>query len=388
MVLRRAVWLALITGVLIYLPLAAAQETPPQRVRVSDEVMRGVLVRKVAPVYPPLARQALIQGTVMLKVVIDKSGNVSDMQLVSGHPMLAPAAIEAVKQWKYQPYLLNGEAVEVETNVQVIFRIADGPEPTHTAQEAPGTAPGEVPGGAPGGPVSGHQVVGGVIGGIVTAAPSDAVRVSEAVMRAFRLNMVTPDYPPAALEQRVSGPVVLSARISPSGDVESIRFLSGPPMLAQAAIEAVKQWKYKPYLLNGEAVKVETTVGLSFALVDQNGLQGIVSEPPPNQDMPPRIAIPQRIRVSSGVSQGLLEHKVNPEYPPDAREQNIQGVVVLKVNIDKQGKVYAVELVSGHPLLAPAAMEAVRQWTYKPYLLNGIPVEVETQVRVNFMLAN
>jgi len=77
---------------------------------------------------------------------------------------------------------------------------------------------------------------------------------------------------------------------------------------------------------------------------------------------------------------------VNPEYPSDAREQHIQGVVILKVNIDKEGNVYNVELISGHPLLAPAAMAAVRQWKYKPYLLNGMPVEVETQVQVNFVL--
>jgi len=101
----------------------AAQDTPPQRVRVSDDVMRGVLVKKVAPVYPPLARQARIQGVVVLKVVINKAGEVYNMQLISGHPMLAPAAIDAVKQWKYQPYLLNGEAVEVETQVHVIFNL-------------------------------------------------------------------------------------------------------------------------------------------------------------------------------------------------------------------------------------------------------------------------
>lgn len=77
---------------------------------------------------------------------------------------------------------------------------------------------------------------------------------------------------------------------------------------------------------------------------------------------------------------------MNPEYPSDAREQHIQGVVILKVNIDKEGNVYNVELISGHPLLAPAAMAAVRQWKYKPYLLNGMPVEVETQVQVNFVL--
>ncbi len=95
----------------------------PQRVRVSTSVAQGFLVRKVSPTYPPLARQARIQGTVVLQAQISKSGDIENLQLVSGHPILAPAAIEAVKQWKYKPYLLNGEPVEVETTVQVNFTL-------------------------------------------------------------------------------------------------------------------------------------------------------------------------------------------------------------------------------------------------------------------------
>jgi protein TonB len=96
----------------------------PQRVRVSSGVQSGLLIRKVQPTYPPLARQARIQGTVVLQAQISKTGDIENLQLVSGHPMLAPAAIEAVKQWKYKPYLLNGEPVEVETTVQVNFSLA------------------------------------------------------------------------------------------------------------------------------------------------------------------------------------------------------------------------------------------------------------------------
>jgi protein TonB len=96
----------------------------PQRVRVSSGVQSGLLVRKVQPTYPPLARQARIQGQVVLQAQISKTGDIQNLQLISGHPMLAPAAIEAVKQWKYKPYLLNGEPVEVETTVQVNFSLA------------------------------------------------------------------------------------------------------------------------------------------------------------------------------------------------------------------------------------------------------------------------
>jgi len=115
-----------IGSVLSATPVAVPKIATPQRVRVSSGVQSGLLIRKVNPTYPPLARQARIQGRVILQAQISKDGNIENLQLVSGHPMLAPAAIEAVKQWKYKPYLLNGEPVEVETQVEVNFTLAGG----------------------------------------------------------------------------------------------------------------------------------------------------------------------------------------------------------------------------------------------------------------------
>ncbi|HEV2687283.1 MAG TPA: TonB family protein, partial [Bryobacteraceae bacterium] len=115
-----------IGSVLSSTPVAVPKIATPQRVRVSSGVSSGLLIRKVSPTYPPLARQARIQGTVVLQAQISKDGSIQNLQLISGHPMLAPAAIEAVKQWKYKPYLLNGEPVEVETQVQVNFTLAGG----------------------------------------------------------------------------------------------------------------------------------------------------------------------------------------------------------------------------------------------------------------------
>jgi protein TonB len=115
-----------IGSVLSSAPVAAPKIATPTRVRVSSGVVSGLLVRKVPPTYPPLARQARIQGVVVLQAQISKEGNIENLQLISGHPMLAPAAIEAVKQWKYRPYLLNGEPVEVDTQVQVNFTLAGG----------------------------------------------------------------------------------------------------------------------------------------------------------------------------------------------------------------------------------------------------------------------
>jgi len=115
-----------IGSVLSSTPTVAPHIATPQRVRVSSGVSNGLLIRKVNPTYPPLARQARIQGTVVLQAQISKDGSIENLQLISGHPMLAPAAIEAVKQWKYKPYLLNGEPVEVDTQVQVNFTLAGG----------------------------------------------------------------------------------------------------------------------------------------------------------------------------------------------------------------------------------------------------------------------
>jgi len=95
----------------------------PQRVRVSQGVTKGLLVHRVEPPYPTLAKQARVQGDVVLKAVIDRNGDIQDLQLISGHPMLVPSAIAAVKQWHYKPYLLNGQPVEVETTITVIFTL-------------------------------------------------------------------------------------------------------------------------------------------------------------------------------------------------------------------------------------------------------------------------
>ena len=101
------------------------QPVVPQRVRISQGVTTGLLIHRVEPAYPTIARSARIQGTVELKAIIDKTGGIQDLQLVSGHPMLVPAAIGAVKQWRYRPYLLNGQPVEVETTITVIFSLTN-----------------------------------------------------------------------------------------------------------------------------------------------------------------------------------------------------------------------------------------------------------------------
>jgi protein TonB len=93
------------------------------RIRQGGNVQAAKLLNKVQPVYPPLARQTRISGTVRLHAIISKSGQVESLDVVSGHPLLIQSALDAVRQWRYQPTTLNGEAVEVDTTIDVIFSL-------------------------------------------------------------------------------------------------------------------------------------------------------------------------------------------------------------------------------------------------------------------------
>jgi protein TonB len=102
----------------------APKPATPSRIRVGGNVQAANLIKKVTPQYPPLAKQARIQGTVRFTAIIGKDGTIQNLQLVSGHPLLVPAATEAVKQWIYKPTLLNNEPVEVITQIDVNFTLS------------------------------------------------------------------------------------------------------------------------------------------------------------------------------------------------------------------------------------------------------------------------
>lgn len=107
-----------------FVPPPPPAPSRPQ-IRVSH-MMEGNLVHQVQPVYPALARQARIQGSVVLRAVIDREGKIENLQVLSGHPMLVPAAMDAVREWRYRPYYLNEQPIEVETQITVNFTLSDG----------------------------------------------------------------------------------------------------------------------------------------------------------------------------------------------------------------------------------------------------------------------
>ena len=102
------------------IPAVAPPPTVKREFRQSS-MLEGSLIRKVQPIYPPLARSARISGSVVLAAVISRDGTMENLKLISGHPMLVPAALQAVSQWRYRPYILNGDAIEVETQITVNF---------------------------------------------------------------------------------------------------------------------------------------------------------------------------------------------------------------------------------------------------------------------------
>lgn len=120
--LRASVVLGL--GLAIFAGSASAQEEEAKRVRVGGDVQQAKLVKSNPPAYPVLARRARIEGTVRLQAIISKDGSVRKVEVISGHAVLAQAASEAVQQWRYKPTELNGEPVEVVTNIDVVFKLS------------------------------------------------------------------------------------------------------------------------------------------------------------------------------------------------------------------------------------------------------------------------
>ena len=145
-------------------------------------------------------------------------------------------------------------------------------------------------------------------------------------------------------------------------------------------------------MVTGEGISGEHATGIGMAVAGGNAAPQIdaqsMSNPTPQAggtgSQGPQ---PTRVRVPQGMMKGMVISKVQPVYPADAKAARIQGTVVISAIIGKDGSVQNMRLIAGHSMLAPAAMDAVKQWKYRPYILNGNPVEVDTQITVNFVLS-
>jgi protein TonB len=176
-------------------------------------------------------------------------------------PPPPPAAVKIVKQ--VETDIVNNQ-LRTPTKIPKQVKIIQEEEAPPPSAGVVGGVPGGVPGGAANG------VIGGIISSTPVAVPKVAVqrvRVSQGVTQGMKVHDVTPQYPQMAKIARVQGPVVLAAVIGKDGAIQNLRVVStASPLLNQAAVEAVKQWRYRPYILNGEPVEVDTTITVNFTL--------------------------------------------------------------------------------------------------------------------------
>ena len=178
-------------------------------------------------------------------------------------PPPPPPAAAPVKVVKVQTEIVNNQLRAPTKIPDKVKMIKEDEAPPPTMAGVVGGVPGGVAGGTMGG------VLGGIVGSSLpppkVAAPQK-VRVSSGVVAGNKISGPNPVYPAIAKTARIQGQVVLQAEISKGGTIQNLRAVSGPPMLYQAAIDAVRQWRYKPYILNGEPVEVETTIQVNFTL--------------------------------------------------------------------------------------------------------------------------
>jgi len=221
---------------------------------------------KVWTVWVSALVQALILGVLILIPLIYTSALPSAMMttfLVAPPPPPPPPPPAAVVHVKPQPkFIQQGKLVAPTVIPKKIQMIKEEPQPDVGMT---GGVPGGVPGGSAGGVLGG--IIGGAPGGLPPPPkPVEVLRVGGNVMQANLIHQVLPTYPQIAKTAHISGTVVLHAIIAKDGTVQQLQFISGPPLLKMAAMEAVKQWRYKPTLLNTQPVQVDTTISVVFNL--------------------------------------------------------------------------------------------------------------------------
>lgn len=176
--------------------------------------------------------------------------------------------------------------------------------------------------------------------------------------------------------------IKMRVTISEGGDVETAKVIKYPggdhdaDELYAPALEAIRQWKFEPYAKKGHIKKVSTTFFLRFVPNDrvfrddsEHNSASVVGQP---------------IEIDLLEAMSTLTRLVIPAYPKEAMEMHLSGFGVVSVIIGKNGEVVNVKQVKAHPLIAPAAVDAIRQWRFEPHKLNGEPIEVFTKVEVLF----
>lgn len=291
---------------------AAAAGSQPAEREIPPLVSAAIQpVTQVRPVYPPAAKAAGIQGNVRLRITINKDGSVMDINVLSGDPQLVKAALEAVPQWRYAP------SKEVRVTIVTISFLV-GKKGTRPAAKdlPPYTAPALKP-----------------------------------------LNAMRPVYPPAAKAAGIQGNVTLRVAVEKDGSVSNVETLIGDPQLAQAAIEAIGQWRYPPMEKTGV-----TDVTLKFSL-------------------------PKGGNADNSVAPPMVIYKPEPAYTKEAKAAKLQGIVQLEVMVAADGTVADVKVTKPFDKgLDESAVQTVKTWKLLPAMKAGKPVPFETMVSVSFRI--
>ena len=352
-----------------------------------SKVMPPKLIAQVDPVYPEIARQARVEGVVILEATTDTYGKIAKVKVLRSIPLLDQAAIDAVKQWVYEPMVVEGKPREVTFTVTVDFTLDDAKKPAGggvvggVVGAVKGGVSTGVSGGVAGGVKGGVQggVVGGVLGGVADSQDikkfeGDAVRAVGDIKPPKLVKEVNPVYPQNARQARVEGTVILEAKTDGEGNVVDARVLRSIPVLDQAAIDAVKQWKYEPLIIDGQHRQVIFTVTVRFVLDEGDKGKAI--------DKFAKGAV----KVEGDIRPPKLFKETVPVYPEIARVAGVEGVVILGVKTNEEGQVADVIVLRSIPLLDQAAIDAVRQWVYEPMIIDGKAVSAVFTVTVRFHL--
>jgi TonB family protein len=398
----------------------SANPSPPSGesaapVRLTAQDAAELAEKRVPAAYPEKARANGIQGDVVLNVLISETGDVKESSVASGDPDLAQAAIESVKQWKYRPYIIDGKPTPVATRVTFSFHIKGPPPLPPPGSFHDGTYVDEFFGIRY--PLSTEWVRETTLMRKQLAMQSSSPSSAQVLLAALHVparsdglvadsSMVMVAAPqPAQTDAKkylasVSEALSAEKMAKPRGDSTAIT-IAGltayradfKPSSGEAQYQSILCAMAKGYVLRWNFLAVsESALDDAVATVSAiipNVSPPAASAPTKASDSPGIPADPPRVevvRVSSGVTVGLLVKKVEPRYPPNAKSAHIQGQVLLHARIDKSGNIIDLEAISGPVELIPPTVDAVRQWKYKPYLLKGEPVELDTTVEVRYVL--
>lgn len=355
--LAAACWLA--TGTF---PLTAAPQFISDAPGVSVDLGGATVLHRTAVPYPAAARQLGVQGNLSVEVRLDAKGNVVDAHVLYGPDELRKATLESVLQWHFTRDLAGSTRV-----VQVAFEL-----PREGAGGGVGAGVGSGVGGGVAGGVVGSVaggVPGGVVGGIVGPAPT--VPPPPAVSAYQSVTVTAPVPVPPRLP--------LSTPVGPC-TIKSIAVIGLPD-------EAKNELLSKLSVHEGDScLDASQRVNQAVRDFDEHLQVRVVGTTDASLEIVAPGAPVSRIKVGGNVQAVMVIRKVQPIYPELAKAAHVEGVVHLSAVIARDGTVRELRSLGGPALLVQAAMDAVKQWVYKPTLLNGEPVEVETTVDVNFAL--